>query len=66
MGTLLQDVRYGLRMLVKKPAFTIRGCPDAGSGRGSQHGHFQHRECRAVAFSAFFAPGPVGEDRGQQ
>ena len=22
MGTVLQDVRYGMRMLVKKPAFT--------------------------------------------
>jgi hypothetical protein len=43
MGTLLQDVRYGVRMLVKKPTIHDRGCPDAGPGRGSQHGRFQHR-----------------------
>jgi len=33
-----------------------RGCPDAGSGRGSQHGHFQHRGCRVAAFSAYAIP----------
>src|SRR5208282_3345406 len=37
-----------------------------GFGRGREHGDFQHRERGFVAFASFFAPGAVGEDRGQQ
>ena len=42
METLLQDIRYGLRMLVTNPPIHDRGCPDAGSGHRSQHGHSEN------------------------
>jgi|GraSoiStandDraft_8_1057269.scaffolds.fasta_scaffold21857_3 hypothetical protein len=51
MGTLLQDVRYGLPHAGQEAHIHDRGCPDAGPGRGSQHDHFQHRGCRVAAFS---------------
>ena len=51
MGTLLQDVRYGLPHAGQVADIHDRGCPDADPGRGSQRDHFQHRGCRVAAFS---------------
>jgi len=51
MENLLQDLRYGWRVLLQKPAFTIRGGADARSGGGGEYRHFQHRQRGAAALS---------------
>ncbi len=53
MGTLLQDVLYGLAHASHEAHIHDRGCPDAGLGRRSQHDHFQMPSAmQSVASSA--------------
>ena len=37
MGTLIQDIRYGIRMLLKNPAMTLVATANAGAGHWRQY-----------------------------
>ncbi len=49
---LMQDVRFGLRVLLKNRGFTVSICAHVGAGNRRQHCHFQ---CCLRCFASLFA-----------
>ncbi len=48
METLWQDLRYGLRTLLKHRGFTAVAVPHARARHRRDHRHFQCRQCRGL------------------
>ncbi len=52
MGIFLQDVRYGLRNLMRNPRLRARRDADAGAGHWRQHHHLQRDQQHAIEAAA--------------
>ena len=56
METLMQDIRYGARMLMKNPGFLIVAVITLGLGYRSEYGHFQYGGFPAATAAASAGP----------